>query len=165
MRGCFLRSRRTREDEKSDNKISRHALEYGVPSLPEESTLSPRVLIVMPDQWPRALLRAALRQEGYDAVGTRNIDSAFRIRSDEPDRGPIRLVVVDQAALKGAEGRLERLLARHNAPPTLLLARPTLAIPPGPWDLVLQRPVSVGDIVSAAQTLVQLSPEDRHPLD
>jgi hypothetical protein len=123
------------------------------------------VLIVMPDQWPRALLRAALREDGYDAVGTRNLDSALRIRPEEPDRGPIRLVVVDQAALKGAEDELERLLARHNAPSTLLLARPTLAVPPGRWDLVLQRPVSVGDIVSATQTLVPLSPDDRHPLD
>ena len=136
-----------------------------MPSLPEESTLSPRVLIVMPDQWPRALLRAALREEGHDAVGTRNIDSALRIRPDEPDRGPIRLVVVDQAALKGAEDKLDRLLSRHNAPSTLLLARPTLAAPSGPWDRVLQRPVSVGEIVAAAEALVPLSSGARHPLD
>jgi len=127
--------------------------------------LAPRVLIVMPDQWPRALLRAALREEGYDAVGTRTMDSALRIRPGEPDRGPIRLVVVDQAALKGAEGKLERLLARHKASSTLLLSRPTLAAPSGPWDLVLQRPVSVGDIVAAAGALVPLSPGARHPLE
>jgi hypothetical protein len=72
---------------------------------------------------------------------------------------------VDQAALKDAEGKLERLLARHNAPSTLLLSRPTLASPSGPWDLVLQRPVSVGDIVTAAGALVPLSPRDRHPLE
>jgi hypothetical protein len=136
-----------------------------VPSLPEESTLPPRLLIVMPDQWPRALLRAALREEGYDAVGTRNMDSALRIRSDEPDRAPVRLVIVDEAALKGAEDKLEPLLANHNAPSTLLLARPTLAARPGPWDLVLQRPVSVGEIVAAAKELVPLSLRDRHPLD
>jgi DNA-binding response OmpR family regulator len=134
-------------------------------SLSGESTLAPRVLIVMPDQWPRALLRAALREEGYDAVGTRNIDSALRIRPDEADRGPVRLVVVDQAALKGAADKLEQLLARYHAPSTLLLARPTLATPAGPWDRVLQRPVSVAEILNAAEKLVPLSPEDRHPLD
>src|SRR5712671_3602238 len=136
-----------------------------MPSLHGESMLAPRVLIVMPDQWPRALLRAALREEGYDAVGTRTMDSALRIRPGEPDRGPIRLVVVDQAALKGAEGKLERLLARHKAPSALLLSRPTLATPSGPWDLVLQRPVSVGDIVAAAGALVPLPPGDRHPIE
>lgn len=31
--------------------------------------LAPRVLILQPDHWPRALLRAELREAGYDAVG------------------------------------------------------------------------------------------------
>ena len=29
-------------------------------------TLPPRILLVMPAQWPRALLRASLREVGYD---------------------------------------------------------------------------------------------------
>ena len=119
----------------------------------------------MPEQWPRALLRAALREAGYDAVGTRNLGTALRIRSDEPDRGPIRLVVVDQSALSGAHDKLRELLSRHGAPPTILLARSTLATPVGPWQRVLKRPVSVEEIVTAVQDLLALPYELRHPID
>jgi len=134
-------------------------------STEKESTFSPRVLSVMPEQWPRALLRAALREAGYDAVGTRNLGTALRIRSDEPDRGPIRLVVVDQSALSGAHDKLRELLSRHGAPPTILLARSTLATPVGPWQRVLKRPVSVEEIVTAVQDLLALPYELRHPID
>jgi len=79
-------------------------------STEKESTFSPRVLIAMPEQWPRALLRAALREAGYDAVGTRNLGTAQRTQSDEPDRGPVRLVVVDQSSLSGAHNKLRELL-------------------------------------------------------
>jgi DNA-binding NtrC family response regulator len=129
-------------------------------------TVPPRVLIVMPDQWPRALLRADLRQAGYDAVGTRNLSSAQRIRADEPDRGPVRLVVVDQSALgESGDDQLARLVTSHNAPATMLLARPTVPAPGGKWRSILRRPVSVGQIVAAAQELLPLPAEDRHPLD
>src|SRR3954470_19927901 len=55
--------------------------------------LPPRVLLVMPDQWPRALLRAALRDAGYDAVGAPGLSAALRYRPAVADRGPVRLVV------------------------------------------------------------------------
>ena len=131
-----------------------------------ESSPPPRVLLVMPEQWPRALLRAALREVGYDAVGTRTLSSALRVNADEPDRGPIRLVILDQSVL-GAEvdSQLAALVARNSSPATILLARPTLAIPDGPWQRVLRRPVSVGEIVAAAQASLPLSPERRRPLD
>ena len=131
-----------------------------------ESSLPPRVLLVMPEQWPRALLRAALRDVGYDAVGTRTLSSALRINPDELDRGPVRLVILDQLVLSGNDGdQLTPFLARNKSPAAILLARPTLAIPDGPWQRVLRRPVSVGEIVTAAQASLPLSPEHRHPLD
>jgi DNA-binding response OmpR family regulator len=131
-----------------------------------ESSPPPRVLIVMPEQWPRALLRAALREVGYDAVGTRTLSSALRVNPDEPDRGQVRLVILDESVLGGdADGKLTKLLARNKSPATILLARPTLAVPDGPWQRVLQRPVSVGEIVEAAQASLPLSLEHRHPLD
>jgi len=128
-------------------------------------SLPPRVLIVMPDQWPRALLRAALRERGYDAVGTRNIDSALRIRPDEFERGPVRLIIVDHPALAGDRDRLKQLLARHRAPATMLLARSTQPIPEGNWGKILRRPLSVEDIVAATGALIPLDAEDRHPID
>jgi DNA-binding response OmpR family regulator len=130
-----------------------------------KTSLPPRVLIVMPDQWPRALLRAALREVGYDAVGTQKLRSALRIRADEPDRGPVRLVIVDQSALSAGDAELRKLLAAHGMPPAILLARATLPAPVGPWKTVLRRPVSVAEIVAAAQTVLPLRPADRHPVD
>jgi AmiR/NasT family two-component response regulator len=124
------------------------------------------VLVVMPEQWPRALLRSALRETGYDAVGTRNLSSALRIPVTMRERAPVRLIVVDQAALDGDTGdRLERLVASHGHPPTMLIARSTSAIPAGSWDRVLRRPLSVADIVRAVQTRLPLPPAQRSALD
>jgi hypothetical protein len=126
-----------------------------------ESYLPPRVLLVMPEQWPRALLRAALRE-----VGTRTLGSALRVNPNDPGRGPVRLVILDQSVLGGdADDQLAQLLARNESPATILLARPTLAVPDGSWQRVLRRPVSVGEIVAATQTALPLSPEHRRPLD
>lgn len=120
----------------------------------------------MPDQWPRALLRAALREVGYDAVGTRTLVAALRVPPAEPERGPVRLVIVDQPALgPGSDEQITRLLARHGTPDTILLARAAVATPAGPWQRVLHRPVSVADVVSAAQELLPLELDSRHALD
>jgi len=131
----------------------------------ELDSLPPRVLIVMPDQWPRALLRAALRERGYDAVGTRNLDSALRIRPDEFERGPVRLIIVDQPALTSDDNQLKQLLERHRTPASMLLARSTQPIPEGNWGKILRRPLSVEDIVTATGALIPLDAEDRHPID
>jgi hypothetical protein len=130
-----------------------------------ESRLSPRVLIVMPEQWPRALLRAALREVGYDAVGTRDLDTALRVKSDEPDRGPIRLMIVDQSAASGAQQQLAKLFSLHGTPPTILLARPTLAVPAGQWKRVIKRPASIDEIVSVVRESLPLPSQLRHPID
>jgi hypothetical protein len=124
------------------------------------------VLVVMPEQWPRALLRSALRETGYDAVGTRTLSSALRIPVTMPGRGPVRLIVVDQGALDDEAGeRLARLVASHGHPATMLLARSTSATPAGSWDRVLKRPVSVADIVRGVQEVLPLSPGMRRALD
>src|SRR5947207_15510503 len=120
----------------------------------------------MPEQWPRALLRAALREVGYDAVGTRTLGTAMRVRPTEPDRGPVRLVVVDQSALSESSAKdLEELLARLGAPETIFLARATVNAPDVKWRLVLRRPFSVEEIVSAVRDLLPLPAEARHPID
>lgn len=127
---------------------------------------APRVLVVLPDQWPRALLRAALRDGGYDAVGTRTLETALRLPDVEADRGSVRLIVMDQSALGGSpEAELEELLDRHGAPPTLLLASATVDAPAGPWRRVLRRPVSVADIVAAVEKMLPMPAAARRPLD
>src|SRR4051794_21364037 len=101
----------------------------------------PRVLLVMPEQWPRALLRAALREVGYDALGAPGLGGALRYRAEVPGRGPVRVVLVDQGVLQGDEAfpLLTTLLHRHGDPTPILLARaaPMPRLPdkaePGPW--------------------------------
>ena len=120
----------------------------------------------MPDQWRRALLRAALREVGYDAIGARGIPEAHAIRPAVTDRGPVRLLIVDQTALAGGGISLLRALRdRHQDPATILVARATVDDPEGPWDQVLRRPVNIDEIVTAAGSLVPLPPSARHPLD
>ena len=126
----------------------------------------PRVLVIMPDQWTRALVRAALREVGYDAVGTRGVREAFRARPSEPGRGPVRLLIVDHDAMDTAAAPLiEQLLARHASPDAILIRRATKPEPNGPWRVTLRRPLSVADIVSAAETQLPLAAAARRPID
>ena len=120
----------------------------------------------MSDQWPRAHLRAALREAGYDAVGTRDLDNALRIAPVETDRGPVGLLVVDQQDLHAsADALLHEVRERFAHPRSLLVARAVNAHAASEWDRVITRPLSVADIVSAAKVLLPLSPGLRHPLD
>ena len=128
------------------------------------ATPPPRVLVVMPEQWPRALLRGALREIGYDAVGTRSLESAAKIPVVEPGRGPIGLVVVDQDALaKGSTPHLDALLERHGAPPTLFVAHATRPADEQRWSHIVRRPVSVDDLVREVARLLPLSAD--RPVD
>jgi hypothetical protein len=121
----------------------------------------------MPEQWPRALLRAALRDAGYDALGAPGLSAALRYRPDVADRGPVRLVVLDQETLSDAAEpeQLAQLLRRHGDPAIVLLARATRATPPGNWRRVIQRPASIAEIVAAVEQLLPLPPASVHPLD
>lgn len=128
--------------------------------------LPPRVLIVMSDDWRRALIRAALREVGYDAIGTHGSREAWLVPQEAGDRGPMRLIIVDQGQLSAVEiESLSALRQRFGDPDILLLARATVAPPDGPWRRVLRRPVSVAEIVSAAAELVPLPLDLRHAID
>ena len=130
--------------------------------------LPPRVLVVMPAQWPRALLRAELRERGYDAAGARDLLEA--LSDGEPAEGPVRLILIDQDALTEGDAQLlrdlvHRLVEHHPAATVILLAGTMHKEPEGPWQQVLRRPMSISDIVTAVQLAVPLPPGDRHPLD
>ena len=119
---------------------------------------------MLPDQWRRALLRAALREVGYDAVGTRNVSAGTRIPAKDPARGDVKLIIVDQDALDESEAPVDALIKTHAAP-SILIAHSTIAAPPGPWQRILSRPLAIDDIVAAVQSLLPLSAERRHPID
>ena len=134
---------------------------------------APRVLLVMPEHWPRALLRAALREAGYDAVGAPGLSGALRYRAAAPDRGPVRLVVIDRDALQEADAgaALAALTSRHGGPELILLAKGGSAAPLPPaarvitWRRIVHRPASIAELVDAVQALLPLPPESRRPLD
>lgn len=127
---------------------------------------APRVLVLMPEHWPRALLRAVLREAGYDAVGARDLVEALAHPAAAPDRGPVRLIIVDQRLLQGRDDiLLARLLARHGDPATLLLAPGVRAPIEGPWRRVVQRPASIEDILETARAILPLPPEARRSLE
>src|SRR4051794_25621490 len=82
----------------------------GVGSLRDRGGLV-RVLIVMRAHWPRALIRATLREAGYDALGARDLDEALTYPAKEAARGSVRLILLDQRAVSGKDDpRLRQLL-------------------------------------------------------
>ena len=136
------------------------------------TALPPRVLLIMPDQWPRALLRAALREAGYDALGAPALAAALRYRAEMPGRGSVRLVLIDQASLTGDEdeAQLEALVRRHATPALVLLTKasqkPSVrASVPGAWSRIVRRPVSIAELVAIVQQILPLPPESARPLD
>jgi hypothetical protein len=125
----------------------------------------PRVLLVLRDQWPRALLRAALREAGYDAAGTRTLDGAVHLARPEPGRGAVAAIVLGHEALTQPDGPALERLRRFTPAPILLVAPAGRTIEDGPWARVLRRPVSVGELAGAVASLAPLPPADRHPID
>ena len=119
----------------------------------------------MPAQWPRALLRAALRELGYDASGTRALKVALDQVASDAGRGPIRLVVLDQDALTDEDEPHLDELRRSSGAPIVLLAPATRRVREGPWIRVFRRPTSIGTLVQAIELLIPLPPEARHPID
>ena len=144
-----------------------------MPSAHSVNSPPPRVLLVMPEQWPRALLRAALRDAGYDALGAAGLAAALRYRAESRDRGPMRLILIDQAALADEESAtlFDSLLRRHGHPAAVLLARAMPAQPlpaagaPAPWRRVIRRPASIAELVAAVQALLPFPPGSGRPIE
>jgi hypothetical protein len=120
---------------------------------------SARILVVMAAQWPRAFLRAELREAGYDAVGARDLDEAASYPREEAGRGPVRLIILDQAVIPSSnDPRLIGLLQTHPEAQTVLLAGAFQAPLPGKWGEVLRHPTTIAEIIQAAQQLLPPPP-------
>jgi hypothetical protein len=117
----------------------------------------PRVLVIMAEQWPRALLRAALEDAGYDAVGARSVLEAMRQEVVVPDRGAVGLIVIDRPVVAGAESSLAELNRRFGTPIAMLLTSAVGHAPEGPWKAILRRPVSIGQVVQAVRERLPLA--------
>jgi hypothetical protein len=127
---------------------------------------TPRVLIVMADQWPRALIRAALRQAGYDALGAPDLREALGYTVEEDQRGPVRLIILDQSILRGPNDKLAgELVDRHAGALTLVLESALHPSVEGVWHRVIRHPATIADIVETARELLPLPPAAAHPID
>jgi hypothetical protein len=123
------------------------------------------VLIIQAAQWPRALLRAALRHEGYDALGAQDLTEALAYPESEAKRGPVRLIILDQEVLEGHDSLVAEILGRHREALTLVLESAFHPAVQGTWQHILRHPVTIADIVRTTQELVPLSSSAAHPLD
>jgi hypothetical protein len=102
---------------------------------------------------------------GFDAIGTRAVDGALRFPVRDPERGPVRVLIVDQSAAAATPEQLAELLQKHAGALSILLGRtPPMPLPLDSWDDVVPRPFSVGQIVDTVRRLVPLG-EGHRPLD
>lgn len=123
-----------------------------------------RILVVSPRQWTRALLIAELDEAGYDAIGAASVLTALRYRGESPERGPVKLVLLEDRALD-AEGRalLGDLRQRHPAAKWVILTAAGSAAPTGQWDLVIQRPIAIRELVQLVRKLLGPAPSETSP--
>ena len=77
----------------------------------------------------------------------------------------MRLVVLDRPAAAAAPSLRDQVRARYPGTRLLLLTGASGQPPQGTWDVVLRRPLTIGEIVAAVQRLVPLPPELQAPLD
>ena len=122
----------------------------------------PRILLVMPEHWPRALLRAELIERGYDVVGAPDLATALLARPVEKGRGPVLAILIDQDALVEPQSNLfDLLVSRYRNPRLVLLARTQLKTPPGAWDKIVPKPALIGQIANAVAETVSGDEEQK----
>jgi hypothetical protein len=128
--------------------------------------LPPRVLLVIPNQWHRSLLRAQLRELGYDALGAPDLEGSLLYPAAEPERGPVGLIVVDQQALVGGDhGLLTHLMDRHARPPSVLIAPAGQAPADGQWVQIVTRPVSIAELAEWVGRLLPRGAGPSRPIE
>lgn len=119
------------------------------------SEKGPTVLLVS-ERWPeRALLRAALLEEGLEVIGARDLFEALAWLQQEP----VRLVLVDLPCR--GQGSLPHVRERWPDLPLLLLSGPFAGLGAEGLDAlpnvrILQRPLPVGSLVRAVRQALGL---------
>ena len=111
------------------------------------------MLVVMQDHWRRALLLAALVEEGYDAVGASSVEEALAQPAQPPGRGPVGLIVADHHVSR-EDPIFQNLLQRHPAAKSLFLESAFGSSPPEPAEHRLRYPAFMGDVIQAVERLL-----------
>ena len=116
--------------------------------------MAPRVLIVMRARWPRALLRAQLRERGYQAFAAPSLSAALPYVSRRHGGAP-HLILADEQLLVGEEARAALAqLGNGVRPAVVLIARSGEALPEGEWSAVVERPVEPTRILRTVASLL-----------
>lgn len=122
-----------------------------------------KIVLVISDHTTRVLLNAELLGHGYDVVAVRSFGEALMGPPVEPERGPVRLIIIDDEPCISAEDGplLDVLVARYHPASFLLLASGIRPVPPGPWQTVVRRPVSIGELATVVDQTLSYAREER----
>jgi hypothetical protein len=105
----------------------------------------PSALIVMPEHWTAALLKAELLERGWDAACAPSMAEGLVLAAGRK----ISVALVDQAALSSRDPRLLAWAVAHEGMRLVLLTGAMTEQARGPWQRVLRRPLSLGAIADA----------------
>jgi hypothetical protein len=108
----------------------------------------------MKPQWPRALLLAALQEEGYDAVGASTLDEALAQSAEAPGRASVSLIVVDHHISRD-DPLFQDLLHRHPGGHPLFLESALQPSNTEPSER-LRYPIFIAEVVQRVKELVPL---------
>jgi CheY-like chemotaxis protein len=113
----------------------------------------PGVLVIMKAQWARALLLAALLEEGYDATGASNLEEALAQPPRAPSRQPVGLIVADHHISRD-DPDYQVLRQRHPEAQSLFLESALTPPSSEPPEHRLRYPAFIGDVVQAIKQLL-----------
>jgi DNA-binding response OmpR family regulator len=106
------------------------------------------IWIISAEQWPRAMLRAELIEQGYDAVGYLTIDQTLIELSRSPGQKP-QIIILDLNGQEITRARLCALLG-EGIPVVILGGAVELASPllgECSWAGILRRPFMIRQVV------------------
>jgi hypothetical protein len=114
------------------------------------------VVLVIQDLNERRALQAELLESGIDAIGRESLGELLIEPPNRHEHGPIGVLLVDARVLGGARARL-LALARSRYPGAWLALLTGSLMPKdfGPWDLVLRRPIAIGEVAATLQSVSQ----------
>jgi DNA-binding response OmpR family regulator len=120
----------------------------------EAQTQQPSIWIISLETWPRALLRAELIEQGYDARGYLTIEQALVELMRNPAGKP-QVIILDLNAQTITHALLSAL-EREGVPTVILGGAVELNDPVTSkfaWAGVLRRPFTVGEVATLIKRL------------
>jgi hypothetical protein len=107
----------------------------------------PWIALILEEFWTCALLRAELLERGRSAACVGRLGVLLVASRPAPMNAPM-VIVADESALSGRDRGALRWMRAVGAPMrTVVIAHATVDVE-GPWDRVVRRPISLGDVAT-----------------